>query len=410
MARPPKHIVTAGSTHNWQTIETPDEEIDVFDHYGVAPSSEFHEIATGVTRPKPQGWKDPTGYELFSKSVSHLRGNYDITRWTNPAYKYHTRYNGVFGSLLNDENCWDQALTETSLGSDSALTNTALISALGNLKNQKVNLGVAWGERNQTARLLGSTATKLAKSFLELKRGRFKNAAQTLGLRSAPRRPRGDNITKEWLALQYGWKPLLSDVYGAVSALKERKTSDWAVTAKGRANRNIPLSASFEDAYEFMKWSVSGKASRKAYCRIDAHPTNEVLISLNRVGVLNPLLIGWELVPFSFVVDWAWPIGNYLNSLDAMLGYGKDSWMSTSLLCRGDWGISVSSHKPLEYFGGDGSYSASGSGSKNVVILKRSASQGVPLPHLPSVKNPAGLTHMANGLSLMAQIFGKGRR
>jgi hypothetical protein len=210
--------------------------------------------------------------------------------------------------------------------------------------------------------------------------------------------------------LQYGWKPLLSDVYGAVSALKERKTSDWAVTAKGRANRNIPLSASFEDAYEFMKWSVSGKASRKAYCRIDAHPTNEVLISLNRVGVLNPLLIGWELVPFSFVVDWAWPIGNYLNSLDAMLGYGKDSWMSTSLLCRGDWGISVSSHKPLEYFGGDGSYSASGSGSKNVVILKRSASQGVPLPHLPSVKNPAGLTHMANGLSLMAQIFGKGRR
>jgi len=34
----------------------------------------------------------------------------------------------------------------------------------------------------------------------------------------------------------------------------------------------------------------------------------------------NPIEWAWELIPFSFVVDWAIPIGEWLGSLDAMVG------------------------------------------------------------------------------------------
>lgn len=36
-----------------------------------------------------------------------------------------------------------------------------------------------------------------------------------------------------------------------------------------------------------------------------------------RFGLLNPLEVIWELVPFSFVADWFLPIGDYLSALDA---------------------------------------------------------------------------------------------
>lgn len=38
------------------------------------------------------------------------------------------------------------------------------------------------------------------------------------------------------------------------------------------------------------------------------------------LGLTNPAAIAWELVPFSFVVDWFIPIGNFLNSWTDFLG------------------------------------------------------------------------------------------
>jgi hypothetical protein len=38
------------------------------------------------------------------------------------------------------------------------------------------------------------------------------------------------------------------------------------------------------------------------------------------LGLTNPLAIAWELVPFSFVLDWLVPVGTWLQSLDATLG------------------------------------------------------------------------------------------
>jgi hypothetical protein len=44
------------------------------------------------------------------------------------------------------------------------------------------------------------------------------------------------------------------------------------------------------------------------------------LQTLQQLGITNPVGLIWELIPYSFIVDWFVPIGDYLSSLDRFLG------------------------------------------------------------------------------------------
>jgi hypothetical protein len=283
------------------------------------------------------------------------------------------------------------------------LRNIALTAVRNNLKNTDINLGVAFGERKQTARLIGDTASRLAKSIRHLKRGSPRKAMDELGISSRKREPRGSNVPSKWLEMQYGWKPLLGDVHGAADALSKHPTDHWRVTAKATRSRVDQY------AYDIFPGSGSGfdacecraKVERSVFARIDAIPNNAATIALASAGVTNPLLVAWELVPFSFVVDWFLPVGNYVESLDAMLGY-TSGYYTSSLLVRANWtdngrSGTVGIHKIFNNY----------SGYKKLIHLSRTAQAGVPLSKLPRFKDPRSLGHMANGLALLAQVFGR---
>lgn len=276
------------------------------------------------------------------------------------------------------------------------LANTALINALGQLKGKKVDLAVAYGERKQTARLVGDTATSIARAVRSLRHGEIRNAMRDLGISSKRREPRGSNWTNKWLELQYGWKPLLSDVYGAVDALSKRPSMDWNVTARStkKASRSNTVMWSNDQV-----GSGSAQQEVKVQVRIDAQPSNEAAISLASTGVTNPAVLAWELLPYSFVVDWFLPVGGYLDSLDAAIGY-DNVWVCTSILTRTSWegkgqsgvfsGVKISGNW-YEY--------------KRSVKLGRSVSTGYPIPSFPSFKDPRSLGHMANALALLTNVF-----
>jgi hypothetical protein len=310
---------------------------------------------------------------------------------------------------FNDEYCWAQAEPETDSVSSYDMKDQALIEALLQLKDQKVNLGIAFGERDATARMLGNTASRLARALMSLKKGRFKHAARELGvvpknrdIRRYEGKTRGQIIPQEWLALQYGWKPLLSDVYGAYFELNKREVGDFRITVKGRKSFARNWSASGEETG--IPYRVSGKGTDRYQCRIDAIPKNDFLVTLNRAGIFNPLQVAWELVPFSFVYDWFIPIGDYLSVLDAWVGYSKDNFICHSLIRKKEWAIGAGSKS---YLAPGSTYSAGFSGKKRTVLLERTVDTGTPLPSFPRPKNPASLAHMANGLSLLATALAR---
>lgn len=360
------------------------------------------EIRIGTSRRKPSGkFIPPTPYMLIYSNYQRAFGSCKIKHETDPGIYYNSE--GVVGNdrPFNSLNRFDELLSETDVV-EAGHDEKALIKARLSLKASNINLGVAFAERKQTALLLGDTASRLAKSFNHLRRGEVRRAMNDLGISSKKHEPRGSNAPRKWLELQYGWKPLLSDVYGAADALNKRDAGDWRVTAKGRSTG--------EDRVYSKEWHLMGagkgvaKAKTQAFCRIDALPSNAGLIALTSLGVTNPLLIIWERVPFSFVVDWALPIGNYLDSLDALLGY-TDAFTSTSVLSRGQW-----SSEGVKEIEGVLTYENSYFEAKRYVRLNRTAGSGVPLPTFPRLKDPRSLGHMANGLALLAGAFASLKR
>lgn len=383
----------------------------------VTSASMGREVVSGTApRPKPDGFVAPTSYSLLRETYTRANGQIDHrrTRKSTGVVDDRRLYFGCVGGGAggcNSLNAFNDVYMP--LGVPAAWRTKVLTDARIKMKQADVNLAVAFAERNKTARMIGDTAIQLVRSARLLRKGNFWGAARELGINN-PRKPRGSSVTARWLELQYGWKPLLSDVYGSVDALARRDKSDWIVTAKSAYSE--PVEGWYDT--ETMSPSVSpfldsdygfGFAAgfRGAFCRIDAIPENDLLKVMSSLGVTNPGLIAWELVPFSFVVDWFLPVGDFIDQLDALLGYGP-SWSSISSIEKVAWSYTLSNSQ------GDNSLydwdiRRSGKASKTYVKLDRTGGAGVPLATFPPIKDPLSLGHMANGLSLLTQTFGRRR-
>lgn len=363
------------------------------------------ESSSGTQRRKPTGWLPPTSYTFSRDRYDRHEGTY--------RYQYSLNFNpwntvtdasGCIGALpggvFNSRNTLNALYTPQ--GIPQSWIDQAVQEARLNMKDQDVNLGQAFAERNMTARLLGDTAFSIARAAMDLKKGRWKQASRRLGITN-PRQPKGSTFTNKWLELQYGWVPLLSDVHGACDALAKRDKSDWRVTGKGSRKEAIHVSRIPTDVRvsDYGLGKVTG--DRGVFVRIDAVPENDLTRSLSALGLTNPAVIAWELVPFSFVADWALPVGDWLSSLDAMLGYGPttcsisrlERFTATHKLFPSERDVDNYRHR----------YSRSGTGSRHYVRLNRTVSNSVPLPTLPRFENPLSLGHMANGLALLSQVF-----
>ena len=367
------------------------------------PTGRFcSETPVGALRRKPKGWTPPTPYSLSRYEYQRAYGSdhYQVvpSNWTKVVGCIDA--GGVFNTLNHFNSCCTDATARVTLS-----TSAAIVAARGKLKDKRVDLGVAFAERKQASMMLGDTATRMANAARSLRRGEFRNAARQLGIRGQAGRPRGSNWVNHWMQLQYGWKPLLSDVYGACSALSKRDKGDWCVTAKA-ARRDTDEFTWYSPPQAGSIGNLAGSCSvvatrqRGVFVRIDAVPVNDLTMSLASLGVTNPLLVAWELLPYSFVVDWALPVGSWLDSLDALLGFGS-AWTSTTTYNNTEWtdtGLSKE-YSPTQFI------RRSYVGSKRLLEVNRTASSGVPLPAFPRFKDPRSLGHMANGLSLLAQAF-----
>lgn len=124
------------------------------------------------------------------------------------------------------------------------------------------------------------------------------------------------SVADSWLEMQYGWKPLLSDIYGASEELRDEDRRKDQIVRVARV-----LTRTSEDpGYSYPGTEVQGSCllSLKAYAFYRV--SDETQVWLSSLGLLNPLEIAWELTPFSFVVDWFIPVGDWLTGLTASTG------------------------------------------------------------------------------------------
>jgi len=210
--------------------------------------------------------------------------------------------------------------------SDPIWTNANSLDSLrskayGNMKDsayESVQLGTNLAEWSQSSRMISSAASTLLGAVRDIRRGDLLNAARKLRLKAKPANASiHKSFANNWLEYHFGWAPLCSDIYGAANVFQEPMKS---VHISGRSTTAFSTrDGSASNPQVNQRWTDT---SHKGVCRQGAYVTvsNPNLHLMDQLGVINPLSIAWELVPFSFVVDWFANVGQCLNSLTDFAG------------------------------------------------------------------------------------------
>jgi hypothetical protein len=126
---------------------------------------------------------------------------------------------------------------------------------------------------------------------------------------------------------------------------------------------------------------------------------------LATTGFTNPINLGWELIPFSFVLDWFLPVGQYLEALSAWDGLDFKQGYKTTFTKREIRGIISFAGQYNSQLGSDRWELDQGAYARDEVLLSRQKLVSFPSPTIPSFKNGISTTHALNGLALLRAVF-----
>jgi hypothetical protein len=175
------------------------------------------------------------------------------------------------------------------------------------IKGHDFNLAVNLAQSGQTVSLVLDNLRKLGKSMRALRHGDFSTAARQLGAKPKTSKLKSKDISGRWLELQYGWLPTLGDTFEAVKAY-ESITNYRGTTFKA----TLKTSGDYEASGSPGLYKFPGRY--KTTVRLIAE-LSEIPSPLRGLGLADPLSVVWEVIPYSFVVDWFLPIGTFFENL-----------------------------------------------------------------------------------------------
>jgi hypothetical protein len=259
-------------------------------------------------------------------------------------------------------------------------------------------------EVNQFTRMVANTAARVTGAVRALKNGNIPKAVQSIWQGKQPRYRRGGgpkpgaSVADNWLEMQYGWKPLLADAKGAAENLARLNIGNrevQIVKSSSTTRQNNIVSKPYNGLQQnvivtTIKFGLRYKVS------------SPVALILAQTGFTNPLNLAWEVIPFSFVVDWFLPIGAYLESLSSWDGLDFIDGYETRF----------TRERMIQTFAYENRNKAAGHDTRaygdwnaQAIRLDRLKLTAFPSQTPPSFKNPFSLTHSLNALALMRAVF-----
>lgn len=260
------------------------------------------------------------------------------------------------------------------------------------------NGGNFMGELPQTVGLLGGKVGLLAGALAKLANVPKKEPQRyRRGKRVPPRKkPKsGDSlIANSWLEFSFGVLPLIEDIYAlAEIASKQNEMRRRVVVRK----RGRPGKYSSPWAYAECSGSIVYKKQLIVFLEQEQLPT-----FWEQFGLADPATILWELLPWSFVVDWVLPIGKFIEA-QSFARRVKGTFVTT-VFQKGEYSMSLNgatfhpSYALTELLREHGETWS--------VVRTVSTSLDVPLPTLKSsLLGGRPLERLANALSLMSQVL-----
>jgi len=214
-------------------------------------------------------------------------------------------------------------------GCKSIATNRAY-SRFTDKINETAMMLVNVGERRHTFDSIAKSANRLTFAFQLLSSGRRHSAMKALGLKPSGKkwsRPRdASGLFLEW---HFGWEPLLADIHAACEILQS-DVEPMLVRGSGNAKAR-----KFKSTAPYV-WSQDMNISCAVKMQAVVRVTNPNLHKASQLGLTNPAAVAWELMPWSFLVDWFIPVGKFLDSWSDFQGLEMENSFTTTFMKGSD--------------------------------------------------------------------------
>lgn len=208
--------------------------------------------------------------------------------------------------------CFSSDILDTTFATPPSLSETANVAiskAFANISLSETQLWASLGEAKETLGMIRDSY-KLAKGLL------------TRDLRTIKRLKNPKEIANAWMALRYGIRPLYYEINGYLKALHAKPPKDCRQTFRGNVSDSISTERIVDKT---LRIPVVTKTKQKIDVTVRARAG--VLTDVEYLGASQLLGLweipqsAWELVPFSFIIDWFLNVGTVIASWTPKPGF-----------------------------------------------------------------------------------------
>lgn len=264
----------------------------------------------------------------------------------------------------------------------------------------QVHVGNMIAERAQTVDMLVSLSKRLKDFLHSPKKTVFKYLEQNL-VRGSKKLYR--KVADDFIMYCFGVEPLAKDIYSQAKRLVElsnEQGNDDLVRVRAGGSTEDSTSVTIDEGTYLTTYET--KTHVRVRYALQYRVDYPVARYLSQYGLTDPSQIAWEMMPWSFVVDWFYPVGELLASTTADQGLSFSSGtMSTEITTTCSVRRVFKNHPPMAALGWQ--YTGSISRTQTIKTKTRTVLSGPPLPMLPRLKNPFSVRHVALTMALWRQ-------
>lgn len=337
----------------------------------------FHKSWSGGD--DPGSHKVPQAYTMIK--TSWMRGKTTYRFGTNEPQQA-----WAYNSLLDFPPAW------------TASNEIALLNKLSNkIRGHEFSASLAFAEPIKSYQTVRNSFKACLEIATYLKRGNYVGLSRALGRITGQAEPkdlrkamRVGDVSGAYLAIRYGWEPLIKDAFAAAVAIEHHLAPPRTLSFKA----SDFVSKVWDDqASPEGPWPIHAVGKRTVRFKV---MLAEDLSLMQSLDLVNPAAVIWENVPFSFVVDWFIPIGSYLSVRGLFTSSLKTSYVRSEFAeAKGDslptTTLTVPEILDQGYF------------RSRQCLLTRTVGTTipVPLPSLKTVKEAMSLRHATNLAALI---------
>lgn len=285
------------------------EQVSLFSENWVSGLKRRYDLQVGVNNQVSKG-------KVSSNYSRTVCSTLSLARWKSDGLAFGYSCNSSHGTSVMSHN----------VAAYGPLKNRAYSNFKENATGSQSQVGATFAEWEQTLGLVTSTALTLARQYKEFKRGWGDSTDLMYRIAINPRTRRGRlmdggvdvprdlvrRASQAWLTYWFGIAPLAGDL----------------ATSLFQASDVIPDGQNYQGSAQTTFYRVDStsnprivnegtyKVSTGARVRL----TNPNLYLASQLGLVNPASVAWEIVPFSFLADWVFDIGSFIESFSDFVG------------------------------------------------------------------------------------------